>query len=51
MYAQLLKAIIPLSSDPEPTLAEKGINTAKVAANLGPWIAKHREGERFVMTE
>lgn len=42
---QLLKAIVPLPSDPEPSLVEKGVNTAKVAANLGPWVAKHREGE------
>jgi len=39
----LLKAIVPQTSDPEPSLVEKGVNTAKVAASLGPWVAKHRE--------
>lgn len=38
---QLLKAIVPLPEDPEPSVIDK----AKVAANLGPWVAKHREGE------
>lgn len=40
----LLKSIIPQQSDPEPSLVEAGIEKAKVAASLGPWVAKHREG-------
>ncbi|KAK9898962.1 alpha/beta-hydrolase [Cystobasidium minutum MCA 4210] len=46
----LLKAIVPLPEDPEPSVIDK----AKVAANLGPWVAKHREAvtrpllEKFV---
>jgi len=39
----LLKAIAPQQSDPEPTLVQKGVDGAKVAASLGPWVAKHRE--------
>lgn len=34
---------MPQKSDPEPGLVEKTTNTAKVAANLGPWLAKNRE--------
>jgi dienelactone hydrolase len=40
----LLKAIAPQQSDPEPSLVQKGVDGAKVAASLGPWVAKHREG-------
>lgn len=39
----LLKAIAPQQSDPEPSLVQKGVDGAKVAASLGPWVAKHRE--------
>jgi len=41
--AGLLKSIAPQKSDPEPSLVEKGVQGAKVAASLGPWVAKHRE--------
>lgn len=39
----LLKAIAPQQSDPEPSVVQKGVDGAKVAASLGPWVAKHRE--------
>jgi len=39
----LLKAIAPQQSDAEPSLVQKGVDGAKVAASLGPWVAKHRE--------
>ena len=40
----LLKAIVPQQSDPEPSIGEKAIQGAQVAANLGPWVIRHREG-------
>lgn len=50
----LLKAIVPQQSDPEPSIGEKAIQGAQVAANLGPWVIRHREAiskpiiEKFV---
>ena len=43
----LLKAIAPQQSDPEPSVVQKGVDGAKVAASLGPWVAKHREGSWY----
>ena len=40
----LLKAIVPQESDETPGLVEAGVQKAKVAASLGPWVFKHREG-------
>lgn len=44
-----LKTIVPNVRDKEKaTLASKAVATATTAANLGPWIVKHREaGELF----
>ena len=41
----LLKAIVPQESDETPGLVEAGVQKAKVAASLGPWVFKHREGQ------
>jgi len=40
---ELLKDLAPLDSTPEPGFVGKASSTAKVAFNLPPWVAKHRE--------
>lgn len=39
----LMQKIAPRSTEPERSIVQKTADTASVAANLGPWLLKHRE--------